>query len=774
MGEVFHLNEKGFWRFINAVILSSIGLFGAGKFLGVAEVRAIHVVAAWLAVTWLFILNYAAARGRILCMAAGIIISLGAGAALGIHNYTLFIRSYVSWLLGRFSWREEWVTGYEIFQVVFLAVVCYLVQILMEKYFQVKAAVLFLVFSGLLFCLFTERELSHVEVSFILCYIAIIFVEWTQAGWEKEKGRGIHAYMLWLTPFLALYFLLMMLMPVPDGPYKWQFVRNIYEQFRESFLEISQNIARGGQEDYDLSLSGFTESGELEGVLGRDDREIMTLESGTPLMTNVYLTGKVYDTFDGRQWLQLNEDTSKERYMDTAETLYALRRYEKNYEQDYLSRVRLKVNYRYFHTRFLFAPLKTWMLEQEGAKMSFTESGGTLLLDGAKGYGTEYEAVFYQMNEGQAAFNQFLEEKQEPDEEILEELLQDVHAITDENIRAEDLESHRQKVYNNYLKEITLSEEVRDLLASVTEREETNLDKLRALEAALASLRYTRTPGELPETVTDESGFLDYFLLESRQGYCNYFATAFVLLARAQGLPARYVQGFCVPMEGRMEATVYSYMAHAWPEVYLEDIGWIPFEPTPGYAESRYGAWELKGKRDGAAEKEVIPVKWQLGEEGADGKLREGEDWENNDTGEENSGIGRLFRIAGVVFISVFVIGILVLLLDILINRYRYRKMNDAEKLNVDIRKIMRILAVMGIRREAGETLEEFAKRTEDVTDRKEIMCFMETYEGLLYGNRQITADNIREVRKKESELMEILWERNKFDFFRAKIYNSY
>ena len=94
------------------------------------------------------------------------------------------------------------------------------------------------------------------------------------------------------------------------------------------------------------------------------------------------------------------------------------------------------------------------------------------------------------------------------------------------------------------------------------------------------------TPGPLPKHITTPEAFLDYFLLESKQGYCSYFATAFVLLARAEGIPARYVEGFCVPLQGEQSLTVYGNMVHAWPEVYIQGVGGIPFEPTRDMANS--------------------------------------------------------------------------------------------------------------------------------------------------------------------------------------------
>jgi len=395
--------------------------------------------------------------------------------------------------------------------------------------------------------------------------------------------------MLWIMPFLGLYLMLMLLMPVPEAPYGWQFVRNIYAHLKESFLEISQNLSGGGREDYDLSLSGFTEDGELAGALGRRDREIMTIESSAPLATNVYLTGKVYDTFDGRRWLQSREDTEKERYADTARTLCALAKYEEDYQQDYLLRARIKISYRYFHTSFLFAPLKLWELQQKGDKMSFREQDGSFLLDRPGGYGTEYEAVFYQMNGGQEAFYHFLQEgRQTSDEKLPEKILKDLRGVTWQEIRAEDLAYQRQRVYDTCLKETALSENVRDALLEMTQGAETDVERLRAIEASLASLNYTRSPGELPDVISNESEFLDYFLLESRQGYCNYFATAFVLLARAQGIPARYVTGyaadpadFSLGTDGLYHARLTDEKAHAWAEIYLGGPGWLPVEVTP-------------------------------------------------------------------------------------------------------------------------------------------------------------------------------------------------
>ena len=79
------------------------------------------------------------------------------------------------------------------------------------------------------------------------------------------------------------------------------------------------------------------------------------------------------------------------------------------------------------------------------------------------------------------------------------------------------------------------------------------------------------------------SDALERFLFETRRGYCEQFAGAFAVLARAAGLPTRVAVGFTqgdLGNDGRYQ--VRGLHAHAWPEVHLEGAGWVAFEPTPG------------------------------------------------------------------------------------------------------------------------------------------------------------------------------------------------
>lgn len=94
---------------------------------------------------------------------------------------------------------------------------------------------------------------------------------------------------------------------------------------------------------------------------------------------------------------------------------------------------------------------------------------------------------------------------------------------------------------------------------------------------------YTLTPPALPNDTVDE------FLFETRQGFCEHFSAAFVVLMRAAGIPARVVTGY----QGGEYNSVSDFMvvrqrdAHAWAEIYIEGDGWVRYDPTGAVAPSR-------------------------------------------------------------------------------------------------------------------------------------------------------------------------------------------
>ncbi|MGH9074981.1 MAG: transglutaminaseTgpA domain-containing protein, partial [Acidimicrobiales bacterium] len=91
---------------------------------------------------------------------------------------------------------------------------------------------------------------------------------------------------------------------------------------------------------------------------------------------------------------------------------------------------------------------------------------------------------------------------------------------------------------------------------------------------------------------SDANDALVQFLFHTKKGYCQQFAGAYAVMARAVGLPSRVAVGFT---PGQLESDglyhVRALNAHAWPEVELGDFGWVPFEPTPGRGEPGTSAY---------------------------------------------------------------------------------------------------------------------------------------------------------------------------------------
>jgi transglutaminase-like putative cysteine protease len=122
------------------------------------------------------------------------------------------------------------------------------------------------------------------------------------------------------------------------------------------------------------------------------------------------------------------------------------------------------------------------------------------------------------------------------------------------------------------------SARVRDLAQTVAGQEPTPLAKALTLETYLRELPYSYTVRPLP----DEGEAVDQFLFEMREGYCTYYASAMVTMARSLNIPARMAIGYAT---GNYDSALQGYLvregdAHAWPEL-LIDGRWLPFEPTP-------------------------------------------------------------------------------------------------------------------------------------------------------------------------------------------------
>lgn len=159
---------------------------------------------------------------------------------------------------------------------------------------------------------------------------------------------------------------------------------------------------------------------------------------------------------------------------------------------------------------------------------------------------------------------------------------------------------YRDFVYDKYLQlpdnknMDEVLEEYSDIIndASYAQTPSDKLELLSRMREKMASdTEYTLSPGKTPSN----RDFVNYFLIENKKGYCIHYATSGVLLARMAGIPARYATGYIIVADDFQNCTanadgtytidVEDNRSHAWVEVYIDGLGWLPYEFTAGYTE---------------------------------------------------------------------------------------------------------------------------------------------------------------------------------------------
>ena len=116
---------------------------------------------------------------------------------------------------------------------------------------------------------------------------------------------------------------------------------------------------------------------------------------------------------------------------------------------------------------------------------------------------------------------------------------------------------------------------------TVTAGQPTMYDKMMALQDWFRSeFQYSL---DVPQGHSNSA--IEAFLRQ-RIGYCEQFAGTFAAMARSLGIPARVAVGYTPGLrQGDGSRQVLGKNAHAWPEIWFDGLGWVPFEPTPGRGE---------------------------------------------------------------------------------------------------------------------------------------------------------------------------------------------
>jgi len=307
-------------------------------------------------------------------------------------------------------------------------------------------------------------------------------------------------------------------------------------------------------EDRKISYSPF--SNDLGGSIEQDNTLIMIVKSNKP---NLYLRGRVKEIYTGYTWNKVRTN-----YFKAKDSLYD----NKILFKDSENKVTITIYPQNKGDTTIYAPYLPTSINMN-KKVFYNDSFEMYFKKGILNLGE----ISYQVT---SIIPRYDDKKKEYNVLDTRKIDKSVYLQLPKNLPKRVVQL-AQRITNDYDREI---------------------DKMKALEAYLReNYEYSLIVSDIPE----RRDFVDYFLFEDKKGYCTYYASALAVMGRAIGIPTRYVEGFILPEGEKGLYKITGDRAHAWVEAYIDQVGWISFEPT-----SVFPIGEDEGQRIQEQEASVI------------------------------------------------------------------------------------------------------------------------------------------------------------------------
>lgn len=238
-------------------------------------------------------------------------------------------------------------------------------------------------------------------------------------------------------------------------------------------------------------------------------------------------------------------------------------------------------------------------------------------------------------------------------------------------------------VYHSFAEDhyMKVNEELRPVLKKIFFPDEEKPEEMDFAELTAQIRKVLRTETEYTERPRNPSGDMDvikWFLTDYKQGNAVYYASAAVMAYRLAGYPARYAEGYHLSADaaaaldesGQTTAKLTTKNAHAWAEIYVSGVGWLPVEVVPGMYVETYSNQLMEGRA--AYQVNVSP-----GENGIS----------TDQGGSENVGSGEIQRDEGKKQQAHYAAGILVIVLYFCLGIYLILEFQRAVRLKWKQRK---------------------------------------------------------------------------------------
>ena len=598
-----------------------------------------------------------------------------------------------------------WVAG-----IAGIVLLCLFTGIISDRYKYLRLIISAAGLLMLFILLINGADVSKALVVSVFSYGLVSFSDFRQKCSKKEGDSGKDKHLVFISPFFLAVIAALSLIKTPAEPYDWGFVKTISEMAKNGYAIVADALS-GIRWEGSSPVIGFSDRGEFGGNLKGGSYIVMDITTSMSPGPGLYLKGMVFDSFDGQSWESSVKEDPKEQIFDTLETMAAVMDIKgEGPVSDLAKRVEEATLSKSLVSSRSFYPPKTISVRRYSSR--------------------SYKTEYYRLNLSNPAVLELLYKGHAATPEGWNSAL-DECGIKGTDYPFENYLSYREKLFGTFLPPTEISGRARDHMDTVLEGADSDYEKLLRIEELLKSFDYTDSPGELPKNLNSPSDYIDYMLFEKREGYCSYFATAFVILSRACGIPSRYVQGYRTDIKDNFHVEISNTDAHAWPESYIDGVGWIIFEPTPGYSGTGASGWKTQEEMKGEGSVYIPDL-------GTD----EDEDEENFNIPEEKS--DRVFHWHRVVLpLSLGLSFTLILLiLDALLKRDRYRKLDERGRVLWCCRRNMQLLKRKGLGRENSETLSEYRLRLSSLINEKDL-DFLTLYEKLLYSDGQMSEDDI-------------------------------
>lgn len=478
------------------------------------------------------------------------------------------------------------------------------------------------------FMLQSAKTVNVVTIPFVIFGVLffLLYVERTAKKASELKNNFYLKnpwYILSASIFVGLILTLSLVVPKPETIPKIAYLNQVIN-------ETVQNLAQSNTQNIDIP--NFTNIFNTMGIKNQSVLNSMTPPLGDKVLFEVkaneplYFRVQSWDKYMDNRWVKGNKELDEKRDIKDIKSSYdkfpvlleLTLRMEKNglfplqytkYNNNSEDSINLwKMRQASIYTKGV--PMETLMNPPGVVGISVSENTGVYINDRAECYldngkiphlNENYVIDYFSqsLSHSPLAYNMVKNLNREVAQEIfdlskykvgeVEEELSGGLLVIDAKTKdvIEEARKEMNSAYDNYTElPDNLPQRIYELADSITNGLTNDYQKAEAIVNYFytSGFKYDLTPPNMPRGMD----YNDFFIFESKRGICVHYASAMTVLARASGLPARYVEGF---VADEWDPDTGNYLirekdAHAFTEVYISGFGWMVFEPTVGMRES--------------------------------------------------------------------------------------------------------------------------------------------------------------------------------------------